>query len=64
MHDVHGKKLKVGDVVNIPCNILTISEVCTEYCNVSVETVHGRRPDGLKEKFFSLNTGRMELVEK
>ena len=54
MHDARGKELKVGDIVLIPARIreLYTSE---DYCNVSAESLLGRRPDSMKES-FSINT--------
>jgi len=56
MHDAKGRELHVGDSVLIPC-VITDLQAFEEYCNVTVETKLGRRPDGLKEKFYSFNTG-------
>lgn len=63
MHDRNGTPLKKGDKVLIPA---VITELCGEegYCNVSVETVHGRRPDGMKEQISAINTGVLVLLEK
>lgn len=59
-HDVNGQLLKVGDTVLVP---MVITDLCSgeDYCNVSLETVHGRRPDGQKERFSAINTGVLEL---
>lgn len=56
MHDANGTPLKVSDTVLLPA---TITSLCTgeDYCNVSIETVHGRRPDGKKETMSAINTG-------
>ena len=62
MHDVNGKPLKVGDRVNIPCVVKQCSTT-EDYCNVSLETVHGRRPDGQKESISAINTGVVEKVD-
>ena len=64
MHDVNGTPLKIGDTVNMTCKITSLSEGSEEFCNVSVETVHGRRPDGQKERFSAINTGQLVLVER
>ena len=55
MHDANGTKLEKGDRVIIEAVIETLSPT-EEYCNVSLETVLGRRPDGTKEKLCSINT--------
>lgn len=56
MHDAKGRPLKEGDKVIIPG---TISQLFAteEYCNVSVESDLGRRPDGAKEHISAINTG-------
>jgi hypothetical protein len=56
MHDRNGTPLKVGDLVMIPARITNLSESTPDYCNVSAESLHGRRPDGAKET-FCINTG-------
>ena len=56
MHDARGKMLKVGDLVLIPAVIAELSPG-EDFCNVSVVTQIGRRPDGAKEKFSAINTG-------
>lgn len=57
MHDSRGKSLKVGDLVLIPAVIVELSTSTDDYCNVSLETQIGRRPDGCKERICSINTG-------
>lgn len=63
MHDANGTPLKKGDVVMIPC---VITGLCDgeEYCNVSVETQYGRRPDGNKETFSAINTAQVVLLKR
>ena len=61
MHDKNGTPLKVGDHVLIPAIITDLCQGSEEYCNVSVETLHGRRPDGDKEKMSAINTGVLVL---
>ena len=58
MHDAKGRELKVGDIVLIPAKITQLSPT-EEYCNVSAESIHGRRPDGAKEYFGAINTAVM-----
>lgn len=54
MHDARGKELKVGDVVLIPARITSLS--CTpDYCNICVETLGGRLPDGERNSIGYLN---------
>jgi len=62
MHDVNGKPLKVGDEVIIH-GIITECQPSDDYCNCTVETKHGRRPDGSKERFCAINTGVLEKVD-
>lgn len=63
MHDVNGTPLAKGDTVYIPAVIVSLQEG-ENYCNVSVESVFGRRPDGLKENISAINTGVMVLHKK
>jgi len=56
MHDALGKPLKVGDHVLIMAKVTDLSPG-EEFCNVTVETTLGRRPDGLKERISAINTG-------
>ena len=56
MHDRNGVQLKKGDKVLIEA-VITDLGATEDYCNVSLETVSGRRPDGAKEKICSINTG-------
>lgn len=58
MHDKNGTPLQKGDTVLIPAVITDLHET-EDYCNVGVETVHGRRPDGAKERFSAINTAVM-----
>lgn len=56
MHDAKGRELKAGDKVLIPATVKTLGGG-EDYCNVGVETVFGRRPDGAKESMLAINTG-------
>lgn len=62
MHDRNGTPLKKGDVVLIPAVITDLSPGA-DYCNVSLKTVHGRRPDEAKETISAINTGVLVLHE-
>jgi hypothetical protein len=64
MHDVNGTLLKVGDRVLIPATITKLNEGNPDYCNVELQTEHGRRPDGAKESFMSCNTAQLVLHER
>ena len=48
MHDRNGTPLKVGDVVTVKMKIVSASPG-EDYCNVTLESVEGRKPDGAKE---------------
>lgn len=61
MHDANGTLLSVGDIVNIPC-VITQIDTQPDYCNVTVETIHGRKPDGNKERFGGFNAATTVLV--
>jgi hypothetical protein len=63
MHDANGTPLQKGDVVFIPA-VITDLQATEDYCNVSLESVLGRRPDGSKERFSAINTGVMVLSSK
>ena len=56
MHDAKNRPLKVGDRVLIPATITELSATA-DYCNVTVESAIGRRPDGQREKVSAINTG-------
>ncbi len=60
-HDVNGKMLKEGDVVMIPAKVKTVNPG-DDFCNLTVESIHGRKPDGTKET-MTLNAAVVELVE-
>lgn len=56
MHDAKGRELKVGDSVLIPCVVTGITTT-EDYCNITMETKFGRRPDGIKEYIGGINSG-------
>lgn len=56
MHDQKGRELKAGDLVLVPARIKDV-QAGEDYCNLSIETVYGRRPDGAKENISAINTG-------
>ena len=56
MHDANGTKLEVGDKVLIPC-VITELQPGEDFCNVSLDTIIGRRPDDEKEHICAINTG-------
>ena len=63
MHDATGRQLKVGDRVVILAVVKELSPI-EEYCNVSAESILGRRPDGMKETFGAINTGVLIRVSE
>lgn len=58
MHDAKGRPLKAGDIVLIPAKVKAV-HATEDYCNVSADSLYGRRPDGVKENFGAINTGVM-----
>jgi hypothetical protein len=63
MHDANGTRLNVGDTVLIPARIIEL-HAGEDYCNVTVETIHARRPDARKERISAINTGVLVLHSK
>lgn len=63
MHDRNGTELKKGDIVLIPA-VITELYATELFCNVSVRTVDGRRPDGVKESIGAINTGVLTLFQR
>lgn len=62
MHDRTGKPLVKGNKVTISA-IITELNPTEDYCNVSLETEHGRRPDGKKERICAINTAVLDKVD-
>lgn len=62
-HDQFDKQLAVGDEVLV---LATVTELhaTEDYCNVTLETVYGRRPDGQKEMIHAINTAVVALCPK
>jgi hypothetical protein len=50
MHDAKGRELKVGDTVIVPCEVTAVHPT-PDCCNVTVQTLGGRLPDGNKDRF-------------
>lgn len=50
MHDLNGTALKIGDRVTIEYEITHVS-TGPDYCNISAQSVHARKPDGQLEHF-------------
>jgi hypothetical protein len=55
MHDAKNRPLKVGDMVLVPCRIKEI-QATEDYCNVTIESTFGRRPDGKPERISAINS--------
>lgn len=60
-HDKNGNELKPGDLVHILCVVKSV-DASEDYCNVHLETVHGRKPDGFKENITAINAAVTELI--
>ena len=63
MHDRNDTPLKVGDCVLIEGVISNLSESTPDYCNVTVQSVVGRKPDGLQET-LCINTNVLALMSR
>lgn len=61
-HSKSGKVLEVGDRVVIEC---TVKSICAgeEFCNITLESVEGRKPDGFKET-ITLNAAVIEKISE
>lgn len=58
-HDIDNELLKVGDVINILCKIVTIT-LNKDYCNLTVETLHNMPPYN-NPTTLTLNTKQVKL---
>lgn len=63
MHDRNNTLLLTGDIVMLPARVVALGGG-DDFCNVQLETVYGRRPDGLRENLYSVNTGCVVLHER
>ena len=54
-HDAHGNLLAIGDVVSVLCTVTEV-QAGEEFCNVTLTSVRGRRPDAVKETIYAINT--------
>lgn len=59
--DRHGRNLRVGDIVNIPCTITGV-DAHAEFINLAVETVEPMFP-GDKKSSWILNAKQVELAQ-
>lgn len=55
MHDNRGRELRVGDKVILHGTITQLSATA-DYCNVSIRSEFGRKPDDAKENISAINT--------
>lgn len=62
MHDRNGTPLQVGDVVMVPYMITSLTPGA-DFCNMTAQSVYGRKPDGLPE-YYSGNTAVCTLVTR
>lgn len=60
-HDSMGRPLGVGDVVNVPCRIESISE--GQYCTTTLETLHVMPGNGEPTRISAINAAQLVLVE-
>lgn len=63
MHDRNGTPLSIGDIVLVPMKITSLTPT-DDYCNVSLKSIMGRRPDGQPETVGAVNTAVVVLYEK
>ena len=63
MHDRNGTPLQVGDRVMLEATVTQLHGG-EDFCNVTVQSIAGRRPDGSKETVHAINTGVLTLVER
>lgn len=61
-HDRDGNVLEPGDFVVVRCvvNSITTGE---EFCNLTLESIEGRKPDGYKET-LCINANVVEKIHK
>lgn len=62
MHDLNGTPLAVGDRISVEF-VITVIHPYTDYCNISAQSVHGRKPDGASE-YFTGNSAVTVLQKK
>jgi len=63
MHDKNGTALQEGDIVLVQMRVKSLSAQ-DDFCNCTLESVHGRRPDGTHETVSSVNTGVVVLFDR
>lgn len=61
-HDRNGNLLEVGDIVNVPCKVTSVTP-SEEYCNVNLETLYPMPPYTGGDTMVR-NTKQCELVAK
>ncbi len=60
-HDAHNNLLQEGDEVILRLLVKSV-QPGEDYCNCNLVSLHGRRPDGLKESLSAINTGVLEKI--
>lgn len=58
MHDAKMRPLMVGDRVLLPATVTEL-HAGEDYCNVTVKSAIGRRPDKSRETVSAINTGTL-----
>lgn len=60
-HDAVGNLLQAGDEVILRGVVIEV-QPSDEYCNITIESVFGRKPDGMKERVSAINAAVLEKV--
>jgi hypothetical protein len=63
MHDANGTTLSKGDLVYLLAEITELSPG-EDFCNVSIKSLFGRRPDDQLETVSAINTAVLVLHKK
>ena len=61
-HDKDGKLLQVGDEV-LFCAVVKDIQPFEDFCNITIESAFGRKPDGAKETVSAINAAVLVKVE-
>lgn len=59
-HDRNGKEIRVGDEVLLRAKVTQVW-AGEDYCNITIESITGRKPDGLSDTAV-LNAAVLEVV--
>lgn len=63
MLDRNGEKVSVGDKVDVECIVKGMHN-SDDGCELTLETVYGRKSDGLKEGGFKIDSACLEVIER